>query len=196
MLVLIGEDALGKKSHEKLDEVILKLKPFSVIHWRLGDDHLTTAKQAHDAISKAKDGTHCDPRYNLDVYRLANKLLPKTKFFGCDPDFRKYSEHIEQYWNSQTLIHKREIGISKEIIKYYKTTSKRSSIVIAVVDSKLLRKQGSPDYKKFGPSKLLLELDRYDWPLAIFDAESIFGKTVKEISDILSSVDASNYLPD
>lgn len=194
MLVFLGEALLDKKCQNRIDDIIQALRPVAVVHWRMGHEKITTAKQAKDAIDGAKSGGIVDPRFNLDVFRLARKLLPRTKFYGCDRNFMKFIEHKEQYWKNPSNLGEREKSMASEIARVYGEYKSSSNIVICVVESTSLRKKDSPLYKKFGASKLLLAMEKRDWALAIFDDKAIFEESVKGMVDIIHSVDASKYL--
>jgi hypothetical protein len=195
MLVLIGSDHFDKEYQTKINNIIRKSHPKTVLHELMNDDIVTTSKKAKTRIVECDEDSECDPRYNKKLYQLITKMVGFTKFYGIAPDFKKHTKKPLEFIKQLKWFRMRERTITAEIVDRMSKTS-YTHLTIAVVQDKHLRNDSDGDHytQAHGWSFLVRKLAQKRIPFVIIRKKQVNKESVHDLVDTIKYMDTAKYL--
>jgi hypothetical protein len=194
MVIFIGISRVIDKKHlKKACRAIEAIKPKFVLTDLIGDQRLTTEKQVDKLLKTADENTKVDPRFNVDVYRMAEVICRKGDVIGIDYDFLEKWDNLQSYRKDKRMFRKREINLMLNIREFVKH-HKNEPIIIVLVNDDHIRSEGDTLTKEFGKSKILDRMDKLNIPFVVYRYADVRSKESSELVQLIKLLDTNEYL--
>lgn len=194
MIIFVGISRVIDRKHlRKACRAIERIRPKFLLTDLIGNDLVSTEKQAEKKIKTAKDGTQVDPRYNLEIYKLAEVICKRGDVIGIDYDFMNGWEDLQQYRKDKRMFRKREINLMLNIQEFVKKHRNEKNIIVLVNDDHI-RSDGETLTNEFGKSKILARIEKLKLPFVVYRYSDVRTKEAEELVQLISLLDTEDYL--